>query len=299
MSLTTLAVLFSGVVIGLLLGLTGGGGSILTVPLLVYVVGLEPKVAISTSLLIVGLASLAALVPHSRSGNVVWRIGLLFGIAGMVGAYTGGRLAEYFADVVLLLIFAAVMIGCGTAMVSRRAADAGTAAAMGAGRSRSAVKIVIDGFIVGAVTGIVGAGGGFLVVPALALLGGLPMHAAVGTSLLVISLKCFAALGGYASHVPVDLRTAAIVSVLAIVGTLLGSRLSRRVSGEQLQFGFGIFVLVIASVLVMVEGSALLAAEFGVDRIYAGCGIFIAELFTAVIWASRFAHSRAQLRMSS
>ncbi|MEQ8231592.1 MAG: sulfite exporter TauE/SafE family protein, partial [Gammaproteobacteria bacterium] len=166
-SLTTLLILVAGMVIGLLLGLTGGGGSILTVPLLVYVVGLDAKVAIATSLLVVGLASLAALLPHSRHGNVYWRTGIIFGLAGMAGAYTGGWVARYIADAILLLLFAAVMIGSGIAMLRRRpAAPEGHVTV-----PRSWAKIVADGFVVGIVTGLVGAGGGFLVVPALALLG--------------------------------------------------------------------------------------------------------------------------------
>ena len=117
LSLSSLTVIIAGTVIGLLLGLTGGGGSILTVPLLVYIVGLDAKVAIATSLLVVGLASLAALLQHSRAGNVYWRTGLVFGVAGMIGAYSGGRVAQYIADALLLLLFAGVMIGSGLAML--------------------------------------------------------------------------------------------------------------------------------------------------------------------------------------
>lgn len=267
-SLTTLLILVAGMVIGLLLGLTGGGGSILTVPLLVYVVGLDPKIAIATSLLVVGLASLAALLPHSRHGNVYWRTGLIFGVAGMAGAYSGGWIARFIPDVVLLLLFAAVMIGSGVAMLRRRPGlplGEDTAAP-----ARNWMKIVADGFVVGIVTGLVGAGGGFLVVPALALLGGLPMHAAVGTSLLVITLKCFAGLAGYVTHVPIDLESGIIVSALAIAGTVLGSRLSKALSGTQLRHGFGVFVLVIAAILVVIEGSRLLAQIWSFDRYSAG-----------------------------
>ena len=267
-SLTTLLILVAGMVIGLLLGLTGGGGSILTVPLLVYVVGLDSKIAIATSLLVVGLASLAALLPHSRHGNVYWRTGLIFGVAGMAGAYSGGWIARFIPDVVLLLLFAAVMIGSGVAMLRRRPGlPLGEDSAAPA---RNWMKIVADGFVVGIVTGLVGAGGGFLVVPALALLGGLPMHAAVGTSLLVITLKCFAGLAGYVTHVPIDLESGIIVSALAIAGTVLGSRLSKALSGTQLRHGFGVFVLVIAAILVVIEGSRLLAQTWSFDRYSAG-----------------------------
>lgn len=269
MSLTALTIIAAGAVIGLLLGLTGGGGSILTVPLLVYIVGLDAKVAIATSLLVVGTASLAALAPHSRAGNVYWKTGLVFGAAGMAGAYSGGRLAQYLSDALLLLLFAGVMFASGFAMLRRRCPPAAAAG----GSSRQWHKVVADGFVVGIVTGLVGAGGGFLVVPALALLGGLPMHAAIGTSLLVIAMKSFAGLAGYIAHVPVDTTAAAVVGACAVSGTFLGSRLARVLSGAQLQRGFGLFVLVVASILVAVEGSALLTRAFGVERWLAIAGL--------------------------
>jgi uncharacterized membrane protein YfcA len=272
-SLSSVTVIVAGVLIGLLLGLTGGGGSILTVPLLVYVVGLEAKVAIATSLLVVGVASLAALVPHSRAGNVYWRTGLIFGLAGMAGAYSGGRVAQYLADTLLLLLFAAVMIASGLAMLRRRAVAPAEIEPGIRPVARSGLKIVSDGFVVGIVTGLVGAGGGFLVVPALALLGGLPMHAAVGTSLLVIAMKCFAGLAGYVAHVPIDATSAAIVGLFAIVGTLTGSRLARIVPGPQLRVGFGVFVLVVAAILIVIEGSALVARAFAIDQFTAGAAL--------------------------
>lgn len=271
-SLSTLAVIAAGVVIGLLLGLTGGGGSILTVPLLVYVVGLDAKVAIATSLLIVGITSLAAVVSHSRCGNVFWRTGGLFGLAGMAGAYSGGSLAQFMSDTLLLLLFAAVMLGSGLAMLKKKAATATPGLDPAVPSPRKWIRVVSDGFVVGIVTGLVGAGGGFLVVPALALLGGMPMHAAVGTSLMVIAMKCFAGLAGYTfiSHIPVDVTSAAIVSAFAIVGTTLGTRLSRAVSAEHLQRGFGVFVLLVAAILIVIEGSALLARVFAADRLTVG-----------------------------
>ncbi len=294
MSLSTLTVVIAGTIIGLLLGLTGGGGSILTVPLLVYIIGLDAKIAIATSLLVVGLASLAALLPHSRAGNVYWRTGLIFGVAGMAGAYSGGRIAQYIADALLLLLFAGVMIGSGIAMLRKRCdlPDAVPRAA------RSWWKIVGDGFVVGIVTGLVGAGGGFLVVPALALLGGLPMHAAVGTSLLVIAMKSFAGLAGYVSHVPIDVTSAAIVGALAILGTLLGTRIARIVSGPLLQRGFGIFVLCIAAILIVIEGSALMASAFGMERQLAGAALGGVEALLAIMLVVRRLFGASEPRVS-
>lgn len=264
-SLSILTIVVAGMVIGLMLGLMGGGGSILTVPLLVYVVGLDAKVAIATSLLVVGLASLGALLPHSRAGHVHWRTGFVFGLAAMAGAYSGGWVARFVPDTLLLLLFAGIMVASGLAMIRRRPVLPGselTAARV----PRTWAWIIADGCVVGIVTGLIGAGGGFLVVPALALLGGLPMHAAIGTSLLVIALKSFAGLAGYITHVPVDCTAAAIVGALAITGTMLGSRLARVLSGAQLRAGFGFFVLFVAAVLFAIEGSRLLTQMYAVER---------------------------------
>jgi len=169
-------IIAASLLIGVSLGILGGGGSILTVPILVYLAGMETKQAIATSLFVVGVTSAAGVVSHARAGRVRWRTGLLFGLAGMTGAYAGGRLAEFIPGTILLLAFALMMIATAFAMIR--------------GRRRTPKKVhhelpvlhvLLDGIVVGLVTGLVGAGGGFLVVPALALLGGLPMTVAVGT----------------------------------------------------------------------------------------------------------------------
>ncbi len=284
-SFAVFEIIAAGLAIGLLLGLTGGGGSILTVPLLVYVIGLNTKVAIVTSMLIVGVTSLAALLAHSRAGRVAWRTGAIFGLAGMVGAYCGGALAQSIADALLLLLFAGVMVGSGLAMLRR---IGGKDAATSEPVKRSLGRVLADGFGVGVVTGLVGAGGGFLVVPALALLGGLPMHTAVGTSLLVIAMNCTAGITSYAltSHVALDVDSAAVISVLSIAGTVLGTRLSRSISPAQLQRGFGLFVLLVAAILICIEGSGLLARAFAIDRRIAGVallGLAAAALIPLVV----------------
>ena len=170
------------VLVGVTLGLLGGGGSILTVPLLAYVAGMDAKQAIATSLLVVGVTSAVGAVSHARAGHVQWRAGLVFGAAGMAGAYAGGLLARFIPGTVLLIGFAAMMIAAAIAMLRGRK-NTGTGDQPDA---LPVIKIVLEGLVVGLVTGLVGAGGGFLVVPALALLGGLPMPIAVGTSLVVM-----------------------------------------------------------------------------------------------------------------
>lgn len=231
--------------IGTSLGLLGGGGSILTVPILVYALDVEAKSAIATSLLVVGVTSLAGMLQHARAGNVDWRTGAIFGAAGMAGAYAGGFAASWLSGTVLLLLFAAVMVGTAVAMLrGRRDVTGDTREAL------PVVRVVLDGLVVGLVTGLVGAGGGFLVVPALALLGGLPMHRAIGTSLLVISMKSFAGFAGHATHVEVDYALAAVVSGAAVAGSFVGAALSRRIPPDRLRTGFAWFVLAMAAYLV-------------------------------------------------
>ena len=223
-------------------GLLGGGGSILTTPILIYALGVETKAAIATSLLVVGVTSVAAVVQHARAGNVEWRTGLIFGGAGMAGAYIGGFVAAWVPAAVLMTLFGVMMLATSVAMFRGRK-DVGTPA----GHRQALWKIVAEGLVVGVVTGLVGAGGGFLVVPALALLGGLPMKKAVGTSLLVIALKSFAGYAGHAAHVSVDFQLAALVSGAAVVGSFAGSRLANRIPADALRRGFAVFVLVMAA----------------------------------------------------
>lgn len=234
------------VFIGVSLGLLGGGGSILAVPLLVYVVGMDAKEAIATSLLVVGATSAVALIPHARAGRVRWRTGLVFGAAGMVGAYAGGRVAEFIPGTVLLVAFALMMLATAVAMIrGRRAPSTPAHTDLPVGR------VLLDGVVVGLVTGLVGAGGGFLIVPALVLLGGMPMSAAVGTSLLVIAMKSFAGLAGYLASVEIDWPVALAITGAAVIGSLLGSRLSGLVPPDTLRKAFGWFVVVMGVVVLV------------------------------------------------
>jgi hypothetical protein len=244
-------VLVLALAIGLSLGLLGGGGSILAVPLLVYVAGLGAKEAIATSLLVVGVTSLAALVPHALARRVRWRTGLVFGAAAMAGAYAGGRLAEFVPGTALLVGFAVMMLATAVAMIrGRRAVEPRPGGAR-------PWAVLLEGGVVGLVTGMVGAGGGFLVVPALVLLGGLPMGAAVGTSLLVIALKSFAGLAGYAAGVEVDWGLAATVSAAAVAGSVAGGALTGRVPADGLRRGFGWFVIAMGAFVLAQEAGPL------------------------------------------
>lgn len=233
------------VLIGLSLGLLGGGGSILTVPILVYVAGQDAKSAIAMSLLVVGITSAAGAVSHARAGRVRWRTGLVFGAAGMAGAYGGGRVAEFIPGAWLLVAFGLMMAATAVAMLRGRS----DVEPRSDGDEMPVAKVVVEGVVVGLVTGLVGAGGGFLVVPALALLGGLPMTTAVGTSLVVIAMKSGAGLLGYLHSVSIDWPLALGVTAAAIVGTVLGERFAGRIGQEQLRRVFGWFVAVMAVVV--------------------------------------------------
>lgn len=260
------------VFVGIALGLLGGGGSILTVPLLAYVAGMDAKQAIATSLLVVGVTSAVGAVSHARAGRVQWRTGLIFGGAGMAGAYLGGVLARFIPGTVLLIGFALMMIATAIAMLRGRKNVVSSDTA----HRLPVPKILAEGLVVGLVTGLVGAGGGFLVVPALALLGGLPMPVAVGTSLVVIAMKSFAGLGGYLSSVHIDWTVALAVTAAAVVGALIGARVTAKVNPEALRKAFGWFVLAMSSVILAQEihlavgvGAAVLTLIAG--AMYAAC----------------------------
>jgi uncharacterized membrane protein YfcA len=245
--MTLTVTLAAAVAIGVTLGLLGGGGSILTVPILIYVAGLPAKEAIATSLFVVGVTAAFAVIPHARAGRVRWRTGTIFGAAGMIGAYAGGRIAEYVPGQWLLVGFAVMMVATAVAMLRgrRTPTDRPVPHELPVGR------VLLDGVVVGLVTGLVGAGGGFLVVPALALLGGLPMATAVGTSLLVIAMKSTAGLLGYLHSVHINWGLALAVTAAAVAGSLLGSRLAGKTSPDTLRKAFGWFVIAMAAFVLL------------------------------------------------
>lgn len=200
-----------------------------------------------------------------------WRTGLIFGVAGMAGAYGGGLLARFIPGSVLLIGFAVMMVATALAMLRGRK-EVGPADP----HHRIPVpKVVAEGLVVGLVTGLVGAGGGFLVVPALALLGGLPMPVAVGTSLVVIAMKSFAGFAGYLSSVTIDWNVAAMVTAAAVLGALLGSRLTAVVNPDSLRQAFGWFVLVMSSVILAEEVHLAVGATVAVLTVLAAAVYYV------------------------
>ena len=232
--------------VGLSLGLLGGGGSILMVPLFAYVAGLDARQAIAMSLLVVGVTSAVGVVSHARAGRVRWGTGVMFGAAGMAGGYGGGLLSGFVPRSVLMVAFAGVMMTAALAMLRGRRERT----SLDGPQVAPVAKILLAGLAVGLVTGLVGAGGGFLIVPALAILGGLPMQGAVGTSLMVIAMNACAGLAGHLAGSQIDWRLALMVTASAVCGALLGAKFAASVNASTLREAFGWFVLAMSSVVV-------------------------------------------------
>lgn len=279
MTPTLALTLLLAVLIGVSLGLLGGGGSILTVPILAYVAGLPAKEAIAASLVVVGVTSAVGAVSHARAGRVRWRTGVTFGAAGMAGAFLGGLLGGHIPSTVLMVAFALMMIATSVAMLRSRR---GASAEEGPNREPSAGRIVLEGLAVGLVTGLVGAGGGFLVVPALALLAGLPMPVAVGTSLVVIAMKSFAGLAGYLTSVSLDWALVGGVTLAAVLGSLLGARAAGHLPERALRTGFGVFVLAMGALVLVQELPGAAGAVVGgamalLALLAAGCWMLVSS----------------------
>lgn len=235
--------LLGALLIGISLGLLGSGGSILTVPVLVYLVGEPEKVAIAESLGIVTAISLVGMIPYAIRNLVHWKSVIYFGIPGMLGTYGGASLSAFISGNTQLIIFAVVMIFAAGLMI-RNGIDSDKHKEL----SVSKFVLVLEGLVVGVITGLVGVGGGFLIIPALVLVAGLEMRVAVGTSLFIIAAK--SALGFYkyldvlrAEKLNVNWELLAIFTVIGIIGSFVGGRLSRKVPQKALKRGFGFFLI--------------------------------------------------------
>jgi hypothetical protein len=213
-----------GVAVGLSLGLVGAGGSLLTVPVLVYVLGLSAREATTSSLLIVGLTAATGTASHARRGTVRWPVAASFGLAAAVGTVGGTALNRLVDEQALLLAFGFLMLGAAYALGRGRSVSA---AAPAAGPS---ARVAVAGLAVGVLTGLFGVGGGFVIVPVLVLTLGFPIEAAVGTSLAVIAIASTAALAGHLATGEIDWKVTGAFVGAAVVGVLAGSRLSGRLS---------------------------------------------------------------------
>ena len=251
-----LAILLAGLVTGLVLGIFGSGGSIITTPALLYLLDVEAKSAIAMSLGIVAITATITALQHWRWGNVNLKITAVFGAFGVMGTYAGALLGVITPVVIQLTIFALVMYAAAYKMLkpkhkSPQHKSIGAAAVAdcfdGHCDELQYTHIAIHGIAVGILTGVVGVGGGFLIVPALVLLSGLPMKQAVGTSLSIVALKSFAGFAGYAGAVEINYALMASFTGVAIVGSIIGSLISNRLPAALLQRGFGTFLVFVAS----------------------------------------------------
>ncbi len=243
-----------GALIGLSLGLLGGGGSILTVPIFVYVVGIAAKPAIAMSLPVVGGTALIGAAGHWRAGHVRLPVALGFGAVAMAAAYGGARLGVFVPGGVQLALLALVMVAAAAAMLRDRREEADAQRTHGA--ASPLWLIAAAGAAVGLLTGLVGIGGGFLIVPALVLLARLPMKQAVGTSLVVIAMNSASGLLGYLGRVPIDWRMTGLFTAIAGAGILVGAALVRRVPATSLKRAFAVFVLLMGVFILYQNRSA-------------------------------------------
>lgn len=233
--------LFLGFGIGLSLGLLGGGGSLLTVPALVYLVGQTPQAAVTTSLAIVGANSMVGAMFHGSNARLNWRVALVFGGAGMLVSYLSANISRHMSAELLLVAFAILMLGIGTLLLVRRATKEQAEYV-----SRPMWLSFVSGSVVGLLTGILGVGGGFLVVPALVMLVGLPIQMAISTSLVIIAMNSIAGLFGHIGSGPMDWMVTLTFTSAGLVGTFSGMKLSRRLSSSKLQKAFAVFIIGLA-----------------------------------------------------
>ncbi len=256
---------FGALLIGISLGLIGGGGSILTVPVLVYLFRVQPVMATAYSLFIVGSTSLVGAFPKYKEGLINMRTAIIFGIPSIAAVfatrkfivplipdslfYIGGL--EITKGLLMMVLFALLMVFASVSMIRNKKIK--PEAAVETEQHFNYPLILVEGIVVGMLTGLVGAGGGFLIIPALVLLSKLPMKQAVGTSLLIIAAKSLIGFIGDATSYAMEWRLLILVTVIAIAGILLGNWMSKKIAAEKLKKGFGWFVLVMGVYIIVKE----------------------------------------------
>jgi uncharacterized membrane protein YfcA len=241
------------------MGTLGAGGSIMTTPLFLYVENMPPVEAIASSLIVVAVATAFGLISHGMRGHTQWRTGLIFGISGMLSAFIGGQVGSHLPNDILLFAFSLIMAVTGIAMIRRR-----KNMEIETTHKPITYRLILNGVLVGFITGTVGVGGGFMVVPALVLFGGLAMKDAIATSFVIGITNCLGAFSGYVLRfdnqsfisLNTDISFNFKIILPALIGTslgaLVGSVFSNRVKAEKLKSAFGWFVIFLA-VFVFVE----------------------------------------------
>ncbi len=252
----SISIIFAGLATGILLGIFGSGGSIITTPALLYLLNVDAKSAIAMSLGIVAMTATITALQHWHKGNVNLKITAVFGLFGVIGTFAGAKLGIITPVVIQLSVFALVMYAAAWKMLKpapqhKSVGAACTECVDGYCNDLDYREIAVHGIAVGILTGVVGVGGGFLIVPALVLLSGLPMKQAVGTSLSIVALKSFAGFAGYAGAVAIDYSLMAIFTSIAITGSIAGSMLADRLPADLLKRGFGSFLVLVASYILI------------------------------------------------
>jgi uncharacterized membrane protein YfcA len=250
---------FASLIIGLSLGLIGGGGSILTVPVLVYLFGVNPVLATAYSLFIVGASSLVGAFPKYKQGLVNLKTAIIFGIPSIVSVFATRKFIvplipnEVFSlgdfivtkSILMMVLFAMLMVAASISMIRNKSEECEKdGKALEETQVFNYPMILLEGAIVGILTGLVGAGGGFLIIPALVMLSKLSMKQAIGTSLLIIAAKSLIGFTGDLGHQIIDWKLLLTVTGLAIIGIFFGDIVSKKIDGNKLKVGFGWFVLI-------------------------------------------------------
>ncbi len=261
--------LIGAAIIGATLGLLGSGGSILTVPILVYLAGHTEKSAVIESLVIVGVIALYGAIRRALAGQVVWKAILWFGPGGIVGGVLGATAGERLPGSVQLLVLGVLMLGASVLMLRRgKKGTHGLADdEQGTPRVRNGGVLALTGLGVGFLTGLAGVGGGFMIVPALVLIGGVPMRMAIGTSLSLIFVSCVSSSSKYltsselAAEAPVDWWTVLIFSAIGIGGSIVGAHVSNKLDQATLRKAFGVFVAVLGMWIVADHALGITGSE--------------------------------------
>jgi uncharacterized membrane protein YfcA len=254
---------FGALLIGLVLGLIGGGGSILTVPILVYLLYINPVTATAYSLFVVGVSALVGAVRNIQKGLVDFRTAIVFAIPAFIAVYATRKflvpaipedlftIGDFLVtkNIAIMLFFAIIMLVASISMIKSNRTDSNEESVV----VYNYPLIVIEGFVVGVLTGVVGAGGGFLIIPALVLLAKLPMKKAVATSLLIIAIKSLIGFIGDVENLEIDWTFLISFTFVSVIGIFLGVYLSKFIEGKKLKKGFGWFVLVMGIYIIYKE----------------------------------------------
>jgi len=242
-------------VAGVTFGAFGAGGSILLVPILVYVLGLPVTVSLGMALLILVVTAGIAALAHARSGHVNWRMALQWSALGILGSYGGGRVAEFVPEELLLSLFALIVVASAAAMMRKRAP--GTRE-RGLAATTSRTRIALVGLGLGFLTGMLGVGGGFLLVPALVLLCGVDVRTAIGTSLLVICMNSVGGFLGFTAHTSFPFALTATIALFNATGSLAGARIGERLPANRLRPAFAVFLLIVGAAMAVQNAVELL-----------------------------------------